>query len=145
MTERSANDITTPARLVLDAYIIDPVTKLPMAPGVASGGATAAKQDEQTDALGDILTELEDTTPAATREAPYTDVVTMVEDAPLSPAAEGVLVNCTVAGTVTFANVGGDSFTLNFAVGLSRLEGIEIAQFTATGSGFTGAIYGLRR
>jgi hypothetical protein len=35
MTERSANDTTTPARLVLDAYIIDPVTKLPMAPGVA--------------------------------------------------------------------------------------------------------------
>jgi len=52
MTERSANDITTPARLVLDAYIIDPVTKLPMAPGVASDGATAAKQDEQTAALG---------------------------------------------------------------------------------------------
>lgn len=62
MTERSANDITTPARLVLDAYIIDPVTKLPMAPGVASDGATANKQDEQTDLLGEIKTAL--TTPA---------------------------------------------------------------------------------
>jgi len=61
MTERSANDTTTPARLVLDAYIIDPVTKLPMAPGVASGGATAAKQDEQTTLLEDIETAL--TTP----------------------------------------------------------------------------------
>lgn len=54
MTERSANDTTTPARLVLDAYIIDPVTKLPMAPGVASGGATETEQQAQTDLLEDI-------------------------------------------------------------------------------------------
>lgn len=130
----------------------DPVTdgnpvpvKVMSGGGGGGGDATAAKQDEQTAALGDILTELEDTTPAATREAPYTDVKAMVEDTVLSPAAEGVLVNCTEAGTVTFANVGGDSFTLNFADGLSRLEGIEIAQFTAVGGGFTGTIYGLRR
>ena len=65
MTERSANDITTPARLVLDAYIIDPVTKLPMAPGVASNGATAAKQDEQTDLLEAIQSSVADrTTPS---------------------------------------------------------------------------------
>lgn len=61
MTERSANDTTTPARLVLDAYIIDPVTKLPMAPGVASGGATETEQQAQTELLGDIETAL--TTP----------------------------------------------------------------------------------
>lgn len=75
MTERSANDITTPARLVLDAYIIDPVTKLPMAPGVASGGASEAKQDEQTNLLGDIKTSnaaiqavVEDDAPAVVSE-----------------------------------------------------------------------------
>lgn len=72
MTERSANDTTTPARLVLDAYIIDPVTKLPMAPGVASGGATEAEQQAQTDLLGDIsakldaATAIDQTTPGTT-------------------------------------------------------------------------------
>lgn len=72
MTERSANDTTTPARLVLDAYIIDPVTKLPMAPGVASGGATEAEQQAQTALLEDIsakldaATAIDQTTPGTT-------------------------------------------------------------------------------
>lgn len=65
MTERSANDTTTPARLVLDAYIIDPVTKLPMAPGVASGGATEAEQQAQTAILEDIKDAAEDTAPVS--------------------------------------------------------------------------------
>ena len=106
---------------------------------------TGTGNANQTELLRTVATEMLNDDPAATKEAPFTAVLTMVEDTALSPTAEGVLVNCTTAGTVTFANTAANSFTLNFAVGLSRLEGIEIAQFTAVGGGFVGTIFGLRR
>lgn len=132
---------------------VSPSKPLPTTATISGGGdASAAKQDAQTALLTSIdasntaiQAAVEATTPVSTKEGAFTDVVTMVEDTVLTPAAEGVLVVCTTAGTVTFANVGADSFTLSFAVGTSKIEGIEIAQFTAVGGGFVGTIYGLRR
>lgn len=100
MTERSANDITTPARLVLDAYIIDPVTKLPMAPGVASDGATAAKQDEQTAVLEDIRTAVTDTDP--TEVVGYLNTVAVT---PTVSATPDYSAGDAVGGVMTFAAI----------------------------------------
>lgn len=36
MSERQANDTSTPARVVAEVYVIDPVTKKPMAPGASA-------------------------------------------------------------------------------------------------------------
>ena len=36
MSERQANDTTNPARVVTEIYVIDPVTKKPMAPGAST-------------------------------------------------------------------------------------------------------------
>lgn len=36
MSERAASDTETPARTVTEVYFIDPVTKLPVGPGVSS-------------------------------------------------------------------------------------------------------------
>lgn len=46
MSERQANDITTPARVVGEVYVIDPVTKKPMAPGASA--STYAPSTEPT-------------------------------------------------------------------------------------------------
>lgn len=100
MTERSADDTTTPARLVLDAYIIDPVTKLPMAPGVASGGASGAKQDEQTELLEDIRN-------AATNDDPA-QVVGYLNTGAATPtvsATPDYSANDAVGGVMTFAAI----------------------------------------
>lgn len=95
--------------------------------------------------LKSINIEMSDNGPAATKEQPFTRVVTMVTGTPITPTAEGILVNCTSPGTVTFTNTNSDSFTLSFVAGSSKIEGVEFAGVTGTGGGFAGTVYGLRR
>lgn len=61
MSDRPVADTSTPARTALEILIIDPETGLPIAPSASAGGATAAKQDEQTGVLQDILAAATDT------------------------------------------------------------------------------------
>lgn len=94
-----------------------------------------------------IADEMMDGGPAATKEAPFTDVVAMTEDTPLDPPAEGVLIAIGAGedGDVSFTLSGGGTMVLPFKEGLSELHGYSISQFNTTGTTATGTIYGLRR
>lgn len=55
MSERSANDTTSAARVVTEVYLIDPTTKLPTGPGGGSGGAVSISQSTPGTTNGVVL------------------------------------------------------------------------------------------
>lgn len=101
MSDRPVADTSTPARTALEILIIDPDTGLPIAPSASAGGATAAKQDEQTGVLQDILAAAVDTT----NPAPVVGYLSTVAVTPTVSATPDYSSGDAVGGIMTFASI----------------------------------------